>query len=200
MIKINLKFLAKLFILFMFYSFVGYVYEIANETFIHHWKFMPREFLRGPVCPIYGVGGVCLFLVFKKLLDNKKINILIKTIIIFVGSVIITSIIEYIASFILEYFTGGWPWEGYSNYFMNFGGRVSLPTSLKFGILAIIFLMGFYNFIEKFIKYLDEKNFLIKFALILLFIYALDNIFAVIYPTNVKLNVEREVFEFNFFK
>ena len=34
--------LSEYFILFIFYSFVGWVYEIAYETFLEHWTFMPR--------------------------------------------------------------------------------------------------------------------------------------------------------------
>ena len=53
--------ISKIFLLFIFYSFIGWVYEIANETFLEHWTFMPREFFRGPICPIYGIGGLILF-------------------------------------------------------------------------------------------------------------------------------------------
>lgn len=155
---------------------------------------MPREFLRGWVCPIYGIGGIILYLIFIKLIKSKKINYFFKIIIVFVGTVIISSIIEYITSYILEYFVGSWPWQGYSNYFFNINGRISMPTSLKFGILGVVFLLFLYKFIEKFISFLKRKKLLNKFAFILLIIFMLDIVFAIYIPTNIKLNIVRESF------
>ena len=186
--------ISRLFILFIFYSVVGWIYEITYETFIHRWTFMPREFFRGPICPIYGVGGVILYLLFYKILNNKKIKFIPKAIIVFLITFIISSLLEYLASFLLEWTTGGWPWMGYTNYFMNFNGRVSLPTSLKFGALGVVFLLILYNPTENFLNFLEQKKLLHKTALILFIILILDTLFAIIFPTNIKLNIERTTF------
>ena len=107
--------LSKYFILFIFYSFVGWVYEIAYETFLEHWTFMPREFFRGPICPIYGIGGVTLFLIFKPIMEKKRIHVLLKLVIVFVVTFIVSSLLELVMSYLLEATTGGWPWQSYVN-------------------------------------------------------------------------------------
>ena len=130
--------ISKMFLLFIFYSFIGWVYEIAYETFLEHWTFMPREFFRGPICPIYGIGGLILFLLFRPLMEDKKVSDFVKLIIVFIVTFAVASLLELIMSYILEMTTGGWPWQSYVNYAFNFGGRVSLPTSIKFGFIGII--------------------------------------------------------------
>lgn len=186
--------ISKLFILFIFYSFIGWVYEIAYETFLEHWVFMPREFFRGPICPIYGIGGTILFLIFEPIMRNKKIINVLKILYVFIVTFVISSILELLMSYVLEAFTGGWPWQNYANYSFNLGGRVSLPTSIKFGIIGLIFIFLLYNFINRFLDLLEKKDYLIKLALILIIIFLLDFVFAIIAPTGVKLNVQRTKF------
>lgn len=183
--------LSKYFILFIFYSFIGWVYEIAYETFLEHWTFMPREFFRGPICPIYGIGGVILFLIFKPIMEKKRIHVLLKLVIVFIVTFIVSSLLELVMSYLLEATTGGWPWQSYVNYAFNFGGRVSLPTSIKFGCIGVVFIFSMYRPIVAFLDYLEKKNLLVKVALILFAIFLIDTIFAYLIPTGVKLNIER---------
>ena len=188
---INKNFISKLFILFIFYSFIGWVYEIVYETFLEHWTFMPREFFRGPICPIYGMGGLILFLMFEPIMKNKKLNNLIKLLITFVVTFVVSSLLELIMSYILEATTGGWPWQNYVNYTFNFGGRVSLPTSIKFGVIGVVFIFIMYKLINSFLDMLENKNLLTKVAFVLLLLFMVDIIFAIILPTGIKLNVPR---------
>lgn len=190
--------ISKLFILFIFYSFIGWVYEIAYETFLEHWVFMPREFFRGPICPIYGIGGTLLFLIFEPIMRNKKIINILKILYVFIVTFVISSILELLMSYILEVFTGGWPWQNYANYAFNFGGRISLPTSIKFGIIGIIFIFFLYNIINDFLYFLGKKDLLFKLAMILFIIFLLDFIFAIIFPTGIKLNIQRTKFIINY--
>lgn len=188
---INKNFISKLFILFIFYSFIGWVYEIVYETFLEHWTFMPREFFRGPICPIYGIGGLMLFLMFEPIMKNKKLNNLIKFLITFVVTFVVSSLLELIMSYILEATTGGWPWQSYVNYSFNFGGRVSLPTSIKFGVIGVVFIFIMYKLINSFLDMLENKNLITKVAFVLLLLFMVDIIFAIILPTGIKLNVPR---------
>ena len=183
--------IAKYFILFIFYSFIGWVYEIAYETFLEHWTFMPREFFRGPICPIYGITGVLLFIIFTPLMKNNKLNVIIKLLTVFIGTFFVSTVLELIMSYVLEITTGAWPWQSYVNYSFNFGGRISLPTSIKFAFLGVVFVFLMFNTINKFVICLLNNNILIKLAIILFIIFLFDTIFAIIIPTNIKLNIER---------
>ena len=186
--------ISKMFLLFIFYSFIGWVYEIAYETFLEHWTFMPREFFRGPICPIYGIGGLILFLLFRSLMEDKKVSDFIKLIIVFIVTFVVASLLELIMSYILEMTTGGWPWQSYVNYAFNFGGRVSLPTSIKFGFIGAIFIFFMYRPITSFLEMLERNKILTKVAMIVFIIFMIDTIFAYIIPTGVKLNVTRTKF------
>ena len=54
--------------LFLVYSFVGWVMETCY-CWICTKKFVNRGFLIGPVVPIYGTGGVLVYVLLKRYLD-----------------------------------------------------------------------------------------------------------------------------------
>ena len=57
------------FILFIIYSFVGWLMEVVNCLWEKH-RFINRGFLIGPVCPIYGVGSLLLIIFLTRYSDN----------------------------------------------------------------------------------------------------------------------------------
>lgn len=132
----------KLFLCFMMYAVFGWCYEVILETFIYRWGFSNRGVLFGPYCPVYGVGALsflfCLgWLIRKK--DVKWLNI-VKPILIFLGCMAVATLIELAASYLLEFFTGAWPWQTYARYKYNFQARIALSTSLRFGLGGTVFM------------------------------------------------------------
>ena len=81
-----------LFLLFLTYSFLGWVMEMI-VTVIEDKEVVNRGFLVGPYCPIYGVCTIAMILLL-----NKVTN----PILLFILSIIICSIGEYLTSYILE--------------------------------------------------------------------------------------------------
>ena len=126
--------LEDLFVLFVIYSFLGWITEIIY-AFFKHRKFVNRGFLFGPFCPIYGIAIVLA----SQLLFNFKANIFI----LFILSVIITSVVEYITSYILEIFFQSTWWD-YSNEKFNINGKICLKFSLIWG-LACVFIVKITN-------------------------------------------------------
>ncbi len=119
-----------LFYLFLIYGVIGWIYETGLVS-IQKKSFVNRGFLTGPLIPIYGCGALLLFLVFW---DNKD-NILL----VFLGSVALATLLEYITSLVMELiFHTRW-WD-YSKYRFNLNGRVCLMVSLFWGVLAIFML------------------------------------------------------------
>ena len=57
----------------------------------------------------------------------------------FVAIMAITTGIELIASYLLEWATGGWLWN-YNDYAFQFQGRIALNPSIRFGIGGILIL------------------------------------------------------------
>ncbi len=128
---------------FIVYCFIGWVYEVIWEFGIGN-GFVNRGFLHGPYLPIYGFGVLILLFLLNKLLEKKiklgKINI--TPILVFLAILLIVSVIEYFASFVMELiFHKRW-WD-YSYDILNLNGRISLRNSslLALGGFALIYLV-----------------------------------------------------------
>ncbi|MEG1500799.1 MAG: putative ABC transporter permease, partial [Clostridiales bacterium] len=111
------------FIYFLFYSIIGWCYEIFLDVVIYQTGFVNRGFLFGPYCPVYGVGTLiflfCLGSLQKKKILLGKLNI--TPILVFLGIIAITTGIELLASYLLDMTGGGQLWD-YSEYAWNFQG------------------------------------------------------------------------------
>ena len=79
--------------LFFIYAFFGWCIEVVFCG-LNEGHFINRGFLNGPVCPIYGVGGVIVVLCLTPIKDNIFL--------LFVGSALLTSILELITGFALD--------------------------------------------------------------------------------------------------
>ncbi len=127
---------------FCIYAFLGWLMETAYAYHVFG-HFVKRGFLYGPLCPIYGFGGVILYSFLGKY-KNKSLKLFIYAIIVF-------SVFEYVASFALDaLFQTRW-WD-YTNDFMNLNGRISIFFSFAWGICALIFLNFIHPFIRKKVK------------------------------------------------
>ena len=58
-----------LFLYFIFYSFLGWAMETCYCSLCEH-RLVPRGFLYGPICPIYGAGVLLMILFFTPLKRN----------------------------------------------------------------------------------------------------------------------------------
>lgn len=131
----------KYFFYFMLYSIIGWIYEVFLEVVVYQWGFSNRGVLFGPYCVIYGVGA--LILIFSLgWLQKKRISfggVSVTPVLVFLGVVIVTTVIELIGSYIMEFTTGEWMWD-YTRFAFNFQGRIALNPSIRFGIGGMIFL------------------------------------------------------------
>ena len=116
-----------IYILFWLYSFLGWLMETILVS-LQSKKFINRGFFMGPYCPIYGTGGV-LLLVLSPYKDSPFL--------VFILSIVICSIIEYLTSYILEMIYKVRWWD-YSNRMFNLNGRVCLFNSICFGLLGML--------------------------------------------------------------
>ena len=119
--------------LFMIYSFLGWVYETIYCT-VKSGKWENRGFLFGPACPIYGTGAIAISVVMGLTAQN---NIQLSTWQIYLISVVGSAVLEFVTSWALEKkFHALW-WD-YSRLPFNIQGRISLFTSLGFGIAGLL--------------------------------------------------------------
>lgn len=127
-----MKELCILILLFYCYSFIGWLIEII-VTFLKMHKFVNRGFLIGPLCPIYGFGGVLITLLLNRYASDPLV--------LFIMAIILCAVLEYITSYVMEkVFKNRW-WD-YSDQKFNINGRVCLECAIPFGIGGIIMFYG----------------------------------------------------------
>lgn len=127
------------FLWFLFYSFVGWVYESILVS-CQERRLVNRGFLNGPLCPIYGTGAVLGIAVLGKLHNP---------IIIFLISMVGATILEYTTSWVMEeLFHARW-WD-YSNFRFNVQGRVCLLGAVIFGIAGVVIVLGAQPYVAQF--------------------------------------------------
>lgn len=133
-------------LLFTLYSFLGWVNETVYCS-IPARRFINRGFLNGPFCPVYGVGALLVVFFLKPFQQN--------ILLLFICGVVITSILEYITSFLLEkLFHTKW-WD-YSEHRFHIHGRVCLLNSLLFGILAVFVMVVVHPFLISLLERLPQ--------------------------------------------
>ena len=116
------------FLLFLIYSFVGWVLEVIYTLFTDK-KLTNRGFFIGPYCFIYGVGALLIVIFLSKFQQHPFA--------LFILAVVICSILEYCTSYVMEkIFKIRW-WD-YSNNKFNINGRICLETIIPFGVIACL--------------------------------------------------------------
>ena len=114
-------------IYFVLFAIAGYICEVAFAAIVLG-KFVNRGFLSGPWCPIYGFGVVIVAICLKPISGSLLV--------LFVGSVILTSVLEYFTGYVLEkVFDQKW-WD-YTDEKFNIGGYVCLKFSLLWGVACV---------------------------------------------------------------
>ena len=135
------------FLIFIILSLVGWVSEVLYVGIFFEHKFVNRGFLHGPLCPIYGFGGLSILLLPQELYTTW--------VRLFCASMLFGTLVEYLSSWILEkLFHTRW-WD-YSRYKFNIKGRVCLLNSLLFGALGLVIIHFVLPFIMKLLSLFSD--------------------------------------------
>ena len=114
--------------IFFVYAFLGWCTEVGYAA-LRTGRFVNRGFLNGPVCPIYGFGVIIVLWALEPLAEN--------ILLLFLGSVVLTSALEWITGLVLEkLFHQRW-WD-YSDEPFNVGGYICLRFSLMWGAACLL--------------------------------------------------------------
>lgn len=156
-------------ILFFVFSLLGWIWESIYCT-SKQKKWANRGFLYGPICPIYGFGGVLGLYVYDLITSGIISNLMWYN--IFIIGFFVSMILEYPTSIILEkLFHARW-WD-YSYLPLNINGRISVPSSVLFGIASILIMNILIPFFNNFLNGLP--NILINLLpMILISIISID--------------------------
>jgi len=113
---------------------MGWIYESIYCT-IRAKKWENRGFLYGPLCPIYGAGGVAITAIADLISAHTDATFTWWQIFLvaFLGSIVL----EYGTSWALEKLFHAYWWD-YSSMPLNINGRVCFPYSVGFGVAGLI--------------------------------------------------------------
>lgn len=162
--------------LFFLLSFAGWLWEVLIYV-VMEGEFVNRGVLFGPWLPIYGIGGLILSVVLGRY-EYKPVRV-------FFISMLLSSVLEYLASWFLER-TWGIRWWDYSNDFLNISGRICLWGSLMFGLsgwMLICYIIPYMRLLyRKIWKTEGGRKLLQLLCLALILLFTADATFAADFP------------------
>ena len=170
--------LAKAFIVFLLFSVIGWICEVAYVGIFFEHKFVNRGMLHGPLCPIYGVGGI-LILALPPRLQNPVW-------LLFITGLNFCSLVEYVGSFALEkiFHTKWWDYSEKKvtikgkSIPLHINGRICLQNSILFGVMTVAVIKFVQPLIEKMLSHFS--NFIIiTIANVLLVAFLIDLVITV---------------------
>lgn len=167
-------------IYFITYSFLGWVMESIFRS-ISEKKIINTGFLKGPFCPIYGVGAIIMLLFLKRFSDNLAV--------LFIVSVVVLTIWEYLVGVLLEKLFHTKYWD-YSKNKFNFQGRICLTNSIFWGILGVVFVKYIHPAIENLIEKIDVRILIFVYS-ILGIVILVDMITSIVKVKNIKVTLEK---------
>ena len=127
-------------LLFMFFIFCnyGWIQESIIES-LYHKRVINRGFLKGPYIPIYGCGGLLILLVCLPFKENGFA-------VYFVGLLSCT-VLEYFVGWLMETLFHNQFWD-YSMLRLTYKNRISLLSSLFWGLLALFMVYVLYGLMD----------------------------------------------------
>lgn len=146
------------------------------ESTIYKFKDSIRHsgILFGPYTLVYGFGALAILLIYK-VFEKVKLPKILKVITMFLLFVVFLTFIEWLGGNIINMIFNIDLWD-YTKHKYNMGKYVSIPISISWGILGIIFVYFLKPISDKLIKIIPEK-----FTSICLYIIFADSICTLIF-------------------
>ena len=156
------KTLERIFLIFILGSVLGYIYETILVFFQTGHYESRQGLIYGPFIPVYGIGAVMYYFVVTKV--KHPVNI-------FLCSMVLGGVAEYICSYAQEIFFGTISWD-YSNLVFNLNGRTSLIHCILWGLAGIFYRIIAYPFIKKWVNNYKKAEFKVFTFIVVLFMTA----------------------------
>ncbi|NBI10748.1 hypothetical protein D1641_12100 [Colidextribacter sp. OB.20] len=142
--------------IFFIYAFLGWCTEVSYAALVTG-KFVNRGFLNGPWCPVYGFGVLIVLAGLTPLSDNLLL--------LFLGSVVLTSTLEWLTGFVLEkLFHQRW-WD-YSDEPFNLSGYICLRFSVAWGFACLFVVKLLHPTVLLFIRLIPRGLGIVLLALL----------------------------------
>lgn len=158
------------FAFWLIYSFFGFITETLYTSILNH-SFQDRGFLTLPLIPIYGFGAMIALYLLKPFTY--------KPVLLFVLSIVITSSLEYVTSYVMDkVFHMRW-WD-YSDKKFNIKGRVCLRNSFLFGVLSLALVYFIHPKMETWVVQIDA-NVLSQVTTMMMVLVSFDFIHSILF-------------------
>lgn len=139
--------LYQLFLMFCFWSFIGWCIEVIDMTY-ETGEYQNRGFLNMPICPIEGLGVIMVTVLFKPI-SNTIVPL-------FLACTILCTAFELFVGWGMEkLFHARW-WD-YSNMKFNYKGYICLRNSILFGAGCVVVIRYIQPMVEKAIDSIPLK-------------------------------------------
>ena len=161
----------KIFIIFMIGSIIGYIVEMI-VALVQNGHFVSRQgLLYGPFTPVYGI-GILVYYIFFKFVKTRNKGI------VFISSMILGGITEYLCSYIQEKAFGTISWD-YSDWIFNINGRTTLIHCTYWGLAGLSYIEPLIPKIEEFVKNHKVKIMATSVAVFMIFNIAISSMAAI---------------------
>lgn len=133
----------KYLLIFALFSIIGWILELTYRSLVTK-KLVNPGFMSGCVVPLYGMGAIILNLICILI---SKANFNYKVLLMFIASIILLTLLEFICGFIsLKYFHIRL-WD-YRKRMINYKGFVCLEFSIVWGLLGVLYYLTVYPHID----------------------------------------------------
>jgi len=187
-------FLYWLFLFFLF-NVMGWVLESIVES-INHKRLINRGFLAGPYIPIYGVGGV-LFAVVGIPLRTAYPNLYVNIFLVFFIGMLVATALEYVVGSILERVFKKQFWDYSTLKLTNkftYKNRISLVSSLFFGLCALFMAFVLYDIVSGYVKVLPFEV-LVVVDIVMTLLMGTDAIIQIKRHGRIRISLEKLSYE-----
>lgn len=123
---------------FFVYSILGWLVESIYMS-ICNKKVTNRGFIRGPICPIYGVGALSVYFMLKPFSQNY--------ILLYFCGAILATFLEYVTAKLMIRFFGDVWWD-YNNKPFNYKGILCLESTIAWGFYTVFMFAFLHKFVE----------------------------------------------------
>lgn len=137
-------------VMFFLYSIIGWIFETTIAFFTNaHFN---SGIMYGPWTPVYGISVIVMVLIWRKLLIKIQHYKVLKSIIFFIITMVVLSLLELTAGLLIEKLTGQIYWNYSKTFPLHIGKYISVEVGIFWGILSLITIWLINPKIEKIFK------------------------------------------------
>lgn len=124
---------------FFVYSILGWLVESVYMSLCNK-KVTNRGFIKGPICPIYGVGALTVFFILRPFAGNY--------VALYILGTLLATTIEFVTAKVMIRLLGNVWWD-YNDKPFNYKGILCLESTIAWGFYTVILFAFLQSAVEK---------------------------------------------------